>query len=277
MAYEEAQSINVETEDIENLAFENHATTSSTSLLKKRWVIVAGFFVAAAFVGLVSHGQWGNQIGPTEHLDASIELATSDDDSWKKITCPVIGALFKNGDLLPDEDGYVTRGQTQKAMLRVGISEVLALSTTKANFGFLPTPQRINIFKMDMDMYDEDEEPNNREHDKSTGIRDGSAPDESKYDEFESQFIGDDDIWSKDDVKAAIKYYQRNTNDAGENANGLTSIKSMFNQFADDDATLSKAEFKGLFLNSDYPAQWKVKREAAIAKWEEQEAESESE
>ena len=50
---------------------------------------------------------------------------------------------------------------------------------------------------------------------KGDGIRDGDAPDEEKFKEFE-QFIGSDgsdETWSLDDIKAAIKHYQRNGND----------------------------------------------------------------
>ena len=45
-----------------------------------------------------------------------------------------MGALVKNGDLLPDADLLVAKRQTYEAMLRVGISEKVAHETSEANF-----------------------------------------------------------------------------------------------------------------------------------------------
>ena len=50
----------------------------------------------------------------------SSDTSSNDDLTWQRITCPVIGSLFKNGDLVPNAAGVVTKAQTRAAMLRAG-------------------------------------------------------------------------------------------------------------------------------------------------------------
>ena len=52
----------------------------------------------------------------------------------KQSTCPAVGALLKNGDLIPDKNGVITKEQTLAAFMRVGISKKTAVESTDANF-----------------------------------------------------------------------------------------------------------------------------------------------
>lgn len=189
---------------------------------------------------------------------------------WYRIICPVLGALFKAGDIHPDEDGIINKTQVKQAFLRVGISEHRATETTDANFDHLPEPKNVHVFNMDLQM-DSAALHRNLEHDFSTGIRDGHLPSATKYKEFE-QYIGKDgDIqnWSQIDVQAAIDHFKINSNDHGVAEGGITFIGVMLAEFANEDGQLSKDELKGLFLNSNYPNQFKARRTSAVAKWEE--------
>ena len=70
----------------------------------------------------------------------------------KQVTCPCIGALIKNGDLVPDAaDGMINKEMTRQALMRVGISKKAAIQTTRFNFESSKCPQcpkRINPFIM---------------------------------------------------------------------------------------------------------------------------------
>merc|ERR1712187_902545 len=97
-----------------------------------------------------------------------------------RITCPVVGMLIKNGDLVPSigSDGvpFITKEQTKLAMLKRGISMETATKTTDGNFKSIacPTcPVKINPFEMNM-IKDGDSEKSQQdmphEHFRSTGI-----------------------------------------------------------------------------------------------------------
>ena len=45
------------------------------------------------------------------------------DRDWRRITCPVMGALVKHRDIVPDLYGMIDKQQTYHALLFVGISE----------------------------------------------------------------------------------------------------------------------------------------------------------
>lgn len=193
---------------------------------------------------------------------------------FKTITCPVLGSLFKNGDLEPDDDGMIGRQQTLDALLRIGISSAVANGATGANFDHLVEPQQIHLFGMDLNR-DVALDPTmvSKEHDFSTGIRDGSEPNIDKYKEFE-QFIdtdGDKSAWSQTDVDAAITHFEENSNDFGENQNGLSTIKTMLREFGENE-TLTRGDMKRLFVYSTYPPAFLVKRQQAIADFDAQQA-----
>ena len=195
---------------------------------------------------------------------------SNDDLTWQRITCPVIGALFKSGDLVPNAAGVVTKAQTRAAMLRAGISEQKTIATTDGNFDHLPGDKEINLFNMDLQMaFDKPLENRNKEHDFSTGVRDGAEPNVKAYKVFE-QFIGNNDRWSQDDVAAAIEYYkkEKNSNDVGKGIGGIQSLSVMLAEFADADGTLSKDEMRRLFMRSAYPTEFATRRDAAVKAWE---------
>jgi hypothetical protein len=202
--------------------------------------------------------------------DGDISSSTEDLE-WQRITCPVMGALFRAGDLIPNADGVVTKAQTRAAMLRAGISEEKTIGTTNGNFDHLPGDKEINLFNMDLQMsFDKPLKLRNKEHDFSTGVRDGAKPNNKAYNVFE-QFIGtdgDSSSWSQTDIGAAIKYYKEHSNDLGSGMGGIFSLSVMLAEFADDDGTLSKVEMKRLFLRSQYPAQFKQRRDVAVTAWE---------
>jgi len=103
-------------------------------------------------------------------------------EAWKTITCPVMGALVKNGDLRPDENGFVSKEQVFETFLFVGISASTARQTTEDNFNHLITPNQsnpeINIFEMNTIVDDVTAPPRNQspagalEHFRSTGVTD---------------------------------------------------------------------------------------------------------
>merc|ERR1719162_3817 len=165
---------------------------------------------------------------PDETSDVAMEMLAPDATSavepkWAQVTCPVMGALFKAGDLIPDQSGYINKNQTRDAMLRAGISQAKTTETTNGNFDHLPEPKEINLFNMDLQMASKNpKELRNKEHDFSTGVRDGHRPNATAYEVFE-QFIGtdgDSKTWSQTDVAEAIKYYKENTNDQGVGIGG---------------------------------------------------------
>jgi len=199
---------------------------------------------------------------PSTHLKAH--------PSWCQITCPVIGALFKAGDLVPDETGHVKKAQVVEAMLRVGLEAHLVEETTNGNFDHLNGDKEINLFNMDLAQSSTKTEAlRNVEHDFSTGIRDGAKNNEDEYREFED-FIdedGDAENWVILDIEAAITYYKKqgNANDLGTGDGGIGSLRNMFNSFKDDNGALSKYEMKQLFLNSDYPVEFTQRRDEAVS------------
>jgi len=199
------------------------------------------------------------------------DYSSTEDLQWQKITCPVMGGLFRAGDLIPNENGVVTKNKTRAAMLRAGISEEKTFETTDGNFDHLPGDKTINLFNMDLQMaFDKPLKLRNKEHDFSTGIRDGAEPNLKAYKVFQ-QFIGTDgssDSWSQTDVAAAIEFYKKNSNDLGSGMGGIQSLSVMLKEFADSDGTLSKKEMRGLFMRSNYPVQFGKRRDAAVKAWE---------
>jgi len=203
----------------------------------------------------------------------SSDTASSAELNWRTITCPVVGAMFRTGDLLPDQSGIINKQQVINAFLRVGISQDVTTSTSNGNFDHLPEPKEINIFNMDLQMAannQEDEKLRNKEHDFSTGVRDGKKPNAKAYAVFE-QFIdtdGDGTTWSQADIAAAIEYYKKNSNDLGVGMGGIGSLSVMLKEFANSDGTLSKEEMKELFMRSVYPKEFRARRKVTMAGWE---------
>ena len=121
---------------------------------------------------------------------------------WRRITCPVLSALVKNGDLVPDAAGMITKQQTFDALMHVGISRKVATETTDAHFDHLPSPKRLNVFFMNtVNNQGPADPPGALEHFRSTGIRDGGnnpQPNATSYAHFHecAQFDGRGDEFS---------------------------------------------------------------------------------
>lgn len=183
----------------------------------------------------------------------------------QQITCPVLSAMVSEGDLVPDEFGYVSRQQVFNAFRRIGISLETATDTTMGNFGHLPHPQRINIFDMNLPVPVRPQRTRNVEHDLSTGIRDGPVPDLVIYRAFE-QFIGEDGFWRLENIEAAIEFFQSNPNDIGSGPGGLEAIEVMFDEFAlGKENNLTGEEMKALFLDHTYPPAFRSRRDQLLA------------
>lgn len=67
-----------------------------------------------------------------------------------RITCPVMGALVKQGDLHPDCYGRVSKKQVKDAMLCTGISPDVVQKSSDANFNHL-CPRKKEVGKTDYD------------------------------------------------------------------------------------------------------------------------------
>ena len=57
-------------------------------------------------------------------------------------------ALVRNGDLVPDSAGMISKQDTFEAIVRTGVSVRVARITTNANFDHLPEPKIMNVFEM---------------------------------------------------------------------------------------------------------------------------------
>jgi len=105
----------------------------------------------------------------------------------EQITCPAMASLVKNCDLVPDSTGFVTKAHSRAAMLGVGISRGVAMASNNANFDHLTMePKAINLFYMNTirTKYGGNSKDGANEHFRSTGIRDGSAPSRTLWNEF---------------------------------------------------------------------------------------------
>lgn len=165
---------------------------------------------------------------------------------------------------MPDACGRVARQQTLDALVRVGVSLSTAEATTFGNFMHLPQPQIINIFEMDLSMPHNPEPFESREHDFSTGVRDGGGPSEAQFEVFE-QFGRTDGRagWSEEDVAAAIRHFASEdaSNDVGSGPGSLGAIQDMLKEFGEN-SFLSDSEMRALFLSSDYPHGFAAGRDA---------------
>lgn len=120
---------------------------------------------------------------------------------------------MKNGDLIPDEWGFVTKEETLRAMLNAGISEKAAVETANDNFDHLPPPKRLNLFRMNTIISENEldegvvpDPPGPLEHFRSTGIRDRRRPSAFKYQKLDDCALHDgiDDEFSVQDVQECV-------------------------------------------------------------------------
>ena len=232
-----------------------------------------------------------------------------------------MSALVKNGDLVPDKAGRISKQQTFEALLQVGISELVAKETTDANFDHLVSANfELNVFEMNtVKKFGTPDPPGPLEHFRSTGIRDADVPSSGAYNFFEqcAQYDatpllkGDPESFSAVDIEqcAALVWdheelgsfsslpaelpsndileAKRSRNDVGNTCgsrdSGLSgcnpddssldkapccasqlhgAITFMFQEFGTptgDDASISKADMKALWLEADYPPDFEAR------------------
>lgn len=203
-----------------------------------------------------------------------------------RITCPVIGMLIKNGDLVPsvDSDGlpFITKEQTKLALLKRGISMEIATKSTNGNFkseACESCPVKINPFEMNI-IKDgesvENQEDKPHEHFRSTGIRDNDAegPDEDLYNTVEKALFGGNKWrqWSPKQILRLVELFNRSpvecrnkggnnvlcSNDEATNiAKGTFqgSIHNMLVEFHDPTTGLITQEtFKKMWLENEFPS-----------------------
>ena len=124
-----------------------------------------------------------------------------------------MSALVKNGDLVPDAAGMITKQQTFDALMHVGISKKVATETTDANFDHLDDPKQLNVFRMNTINADgTPDPPGPLEHFRSTGIRDGGnqpQPDAGRYAFFDdcAKFDGRGGEFSNEGLCSAERGY----------------------------------------------------------------------
>eukprot|EP00965_Chrysotila_dentata_P254526 6211904-Pleurochrysis_carterae.AAC.3 len=150
-------------------------------------------------------------------------------DDAMRIICPALSALCKNGDLMPDSDGFITKQETFDAFLAVGISRATATTTTNGNFDHLVlVPPRINVFAMNVvdEGHSTPSDPNivAKEHFRSTGIRDAESP---QHDRF-AMFAADSENffrWTQEKLDAAIEFFD---SEGCDKANGEVCSNDVF-------------------------------------------------
>lgn len=218
--------------------------------------------------------------------------ARSTRTDFGRITCPVIGMLIRNGDLVPDARGLITREGTRTAMVNRGISPQVARDTTNGNFHSpsCPTcPTHIDPFNMNTIQNGEVRpSPVNQphEHFRSTGIRDtNGSPDAFRFHLAERQCMGPNGRWTIDNVDCFVEFFDRDpgcghgaprqlaSNDVESNkrprfcgrcdsfrtnANCESllrgSIRTMFNEFKHPHTnSLTQSEFRGMWIDLIYP------------------------
>ena len=116
-----------------------------------------------------------------------------------------MSALVKNGDLIPDAAGMITKQQTFDALVNTGIARKVAKETTDANFDHLDDKQ-LNVFRMNTvkpSGRGTPDPPGPLEHFRSTGIRDELRPNAGRYNHFHScaRFDGNADTFSSRDIR----------------------------------------------------------------------------
>ena len=125
-----------------------------------------------------------------------------------------MSALVKNGDLVPNAAGMITKQQTFDALMHVGISKKVATETTDANFDHLDDPKQLNVFRMNtVNDAGTPDPPGPLEHFRSTGIRDGGnqpQPDAGRYTFFDecAKFDGRGGEFSNEGVCSAQRGYR---------------------------------------------------------------------
>jgi len=171
--------------------------------------------------------------------------------NWRTIICPYLSSLVKNGDLVPDKNGFIRKDQTIAAGLRVGISPGLAEATARGNFAHRPKvngvdgTQTINVFNMQ-------EGGTAKEHATSIGIRDALAPDIALFEQYAGFCKGGK--MGVPEVQDAINFFRNRSNDFGSGADLIgASNTALIQEFGKPKGFLTIDELRALWMNSEYP------------------------
>jgi len=109
-------------------------------------------------------------------MPASVPLHAPQRPLVDRITCPVLAALYTNGDLLPDSQGIVTEAQVSRGLRITGCRSQTILDGFNQRVAMCRNG--LNIFRMDDSFL---------EHTTSTGIRDpscGPTPNLVRFNQF---------------------------------------------------------------------------------------------
>ena len=134
---------------------------------------------------------------------------------------------MRNGDLVPNAAGMITKQQTFDALMHVGISKKVATETTDVNFDHLEDPKQLNVFRMNtVNTEGMPDPPGPLEHFRSTGIRDGGnhpQPDPARYAFFHNcaQFDGNGDEFGNQGAEAAAPGEERGLGRCGRSGDDM--------------------------------------------------------
>eukprot|EP00798_Chlamydomonas_sp_ICE-L_P016584 gene16584-22819_t len=101
----------------------------------------------------------GNRPFPHHHLRAELvdsnirtrqlaQVALQGSLDIRRINCPIMSALVKNGDLVTNAEGEVTKAEVVVAMRDVGIAEDVLTAAADGNFDHLPEPKIIGTINL---------------------------------------------------------------------------------------------------------------------------------
>eukprot|EP01063_Lacrimia_lanifica_P040985 TRINITY_DN945_c0_g3_i10.p1 TRINITY_DN945_c0_g3~~TRINITY_DN945_c0_g3_i10.p1 ORF type:complete len:344 (+),score=109.53 TRINITY_DN945_c0_g3_i10:64-1095(+) len=150
-----------------------------------------------------------------------------------RIVCPVIGMFVKNGLLVPDARGFVTKAQTKAAFLEAGVPSHIATETTEANFRSAACsrcPERINPFEMNTIRGGASRGSpfgGAQEHFRSTGIRDtdNGVPRAGAFDFGQGRCLPSDGRWTSSAVACFAGLWDRDPGCGGVTSNDVDTLK----------------------------------------------------
>ena len=199
---------------------------------------------------------------------------------------------MKNGDLVPDTNGFIEKNQTSEALLKVGIHHRIARETVDANFlsaSCGTCPLTMDVFNMNTIRTRFGVSPvgGPHEHFRSTGIRDGDQPFRGAFN-FGERCLRGAQRWLIDEIQCFANLWDRevgfppsNDVDTSKYPPGCTeedsgpqkcpsqlhgAIGFLFQSFGtppnqasspDGVATsISRADYRALWLDAEYPSEF---------------------
>jgi hypothetical protein len=183
------------------------------------------------------------------------------------ILCPVLAALYNNGDLDVDEKGFVTQSDLKKGLARLGLEVECRDGLAGILFPKKNAPERVSLFQL--------KQPH-IEHKYSTMIRDPVIDSARFEDVIMRQAVpatpGEETKFYKLQLKKAMDYAQttkETKNDYNkEGGDGMLisfgAMLEVFGRYEGDEAKdvqyMTEADLRAIFLESNYPQGWKPHR-----------------